>query len=91
MVENSAKREKEFKKPMRSRNQVESTLETFGRNQNCPDISTTTKVLEEQLKVVHKVVDVVGRANRTCLTLLQCNVQKPEVCYAKIRLLVSKK
>ena len=51
-----------------------------------------SKDLDEQLKLAHKVVDVVDRANRTtCVTLLPCNVDKPEGSYAQVRLYPRKK
>ena len=45
-----------------------------------------SKDMNEQLKLAHKVVDVVDRANRKiCVTLLRYNVDKPESCYAQVR------
>ena len=38
-----------------------------------------SKDMDEQLRLAHKVVDVVDRANRkTCVTLLRYIVEKPE-------------
>ena len=43
--------------------------------------------MDEQLKLAHKVVDVVDRANRMiCVTLLRYNVDMPESSYAQVRL-----
>ena len=48
--------------------------------------------MDEQLKLSHKVVDVVDRANgETCVTLLRYNVDKPESSYAEVRLFARKK
>ena len=48
--------------------------------------------MDEQLKLAHKVVDIIDRASRKiCVTLLRYNVDKPESCYAHIRLFVRKK
>ena len=48
--------------------------------------------MDEQLKLAHKVVDVVDRVNRKiCVTLLWYNVGKPESSYAQVRLLARKK
>ena len=48
--------------------------------------------MDEQLKLAHKVVDVVDRANRKiCETLLRYNVDKPESSYAQVRLIARKK
>ena len=47
---------------------------------------------DEQLKLAHKVVDVVVRANRkVCVTLLRHNVVKPESFYDQVRLFARKK
>ena len=51
-----------------------------------------SKDVDEQLKLAHKVVDIVDRTNRkTCVTLLRYNVGKPESSYAQVRLLARKK
>ena len=51
-----------------------------------------SKDMDEPLKLAHKVVDVVDRANRkVCVTLLWYNLDKPESFYAQIRLLRNKK
>ena len=43
--------------------------------------------MEEQLKLTHKVVEVVDRAHRKiCVTLLRYNVEKPETSYVQVRL-----
>ena len=48
--------------------------------------------MHEQLKLAHKVVDVVDRANRKiCVTRLRYNVDKPESSYAQVRLFAGKK
>ena len=48
--------------------------------------------MEEQLKVVQKVIDVVDRPNkRICVTLLRCIVDNPETSYAQVRLFGLKK
>ena len=55
-------------------------------------IPTMSKDMNEQLKLVHKAVDVVDRANRKiCVTLLRYNVDKPESSYARVRLFARKK
>ena len=44
--------------------------------------------MEEQLKSVHKVIDVVDRPKkRTCLTILRYKVDNPETSYTQVRLL----
>ena len=48
--------------------------------------------MDEQLKLAHKVVDVVDRTNRKiCVTLFRYNVDKSETSYAQLRLFVRKK
>ena len=43
--------------------------------------------MEEQLKLVHKVIDVADRPNRrNCVTLLRYKVDSPENSYAQVRL-----
>ena len=43
--------------------------------------------MEEQLKLFHKVIDVVDRPNRTnCVTLLPYKLDNPETSYAQVRL-----
>ena len=46
-------------------------------------IPTLSKVMDEQLKLAHKVVDVVNRADRKfCVTLLRYSVEKLEDSFA---------
>ena len=48
--------------------------------------------MEEQLKLVQKVIDVVDRPNtRICVTLLRYKVDNPETSYAQVSLLGRKK
>ena len=48
--------------------------------------------MEEQLKLVHKVIDVVDRPNiRICVTLLRYKEDNPETSYAQVRLFGRKK
>ena len=51
-----------------------------------------SKDMDEQLKLPHKIVDVVDRANKMIfVTLLRYNVDKPESSHAQVRLFESKK
>ena len=55
-------------------------------------IRTMSKDMDEQLKLGHKVVDVVDRANRKiCVFLLRYNMEKPESFYAQVGLFARKK
>ena len=48
--------------------------------------------MEEQLKLVHKVIDVADRPNRRiCVTLLRYKVDNPETSYAQVPLFGRKK
>ena len=54
--------------------------------------STLSKDMEEQLKLVHKLIDFVDRPNRrNCVTLLRYKVDNPETSYAQIGLFRRKK
>ena len=78
---------------MRLRNQRVNATKTFAREENFTTvlIPTMSKDLDEQLKLAHKVVDVVDRANRKiCVTLLRYNVDKPVSSYAQVRLFARK-
>ena len=51
-----------------------------------------SKDLGEQLKLAHKVVDLVDRANKkNCVTLLRYNVDKPESSNAQFRFFARKR
>ena len=48
--------------------------------------------MDEQLKLAHKVVDVMDRAKRrTCMTLLRYSVDKPESYCAQVWIFATKK
>ena len=50
------------------------------------------KDMDGQLKLSHKVVDVVDRGNRKyCVTLLRYNMDKPESSHAQVQLFARKK
>ena len=79
---------------IRQRNQVVVAADNFVREQNLLPVlqSTLSKDMEEQLKLVHKVIDVVDRPNRRiCVTLLRYKVDNPETSYAQVRLCGRKK
>ena len=73
--------EADFNQFIRQRNQLIVAADNFLREQNLPAIlqSTLSKDMEEQLKLVHKVIDVVDRPNRKiCVTLLRYKVDNPD-------------
>ena len=86
--------EADFIQFIRQRNQLVVAADNFLREQNLPPIlqSTLSKDMEEQLKLVHKVIDVVDRPNRRiCVTVLRYKVDNPETCYVQVRLFGRKK
>ena len=83
-----------FNQFIRQRNQLVVAADNFLREQNLSPVlqSTFSKDMEEQMKLVHKVIDVVDRPKRRiCVALLRYKVDKPETSYAQVRLFGRKK
>ena len=81
--------EADFNQFIRQRNQLVVAADNFLKEQNWPPVlqSTLSKDMEEQLKLVHRVIDVVDRPNRKiCARLLRYKVDNPDTSYAQIRL-----
>ena len=79
----------DFNQLFRQRNQLVVAADNPLREQNLLPVlqSTLSKDMEDQLKLVHKVIDVVDRPNRNiCVTLLRYKVDNPETSYAQVRL-----
>ena len=79
---------------IRQRSQLVAAAYNFLRGQNLSPVlqSTVSKDMEEQLKLVHKVLDIVDRPNRKiCVTLLRHKADNPETSYAQVRLFGRKK
>ena len=94
LVQNITMGEADFNQFMRLRNQLVNAAKNFAREENLTPvpIPTMSRDMDEQLKLAHKVVDVVDRTNRKiCVTLLQYNVDNPEGSYAQVRLFARKK
>ena len=94
LVPNLTMGEADFNQFMRLRNQLVNAAEKIAREENFTPvlIPTMSRDMDEQLKLAHKVVDVVDGINRKlCVTLLRYNVDKPESSYAQIRLFARKK
>ena len=75
---------------MRLRNQLVNAAGNFAREENLTSvvIPTMSRDMDEQLKLAHKVVDVVDRTNRKiCVTMPRYNVDKLESPYAQVRFL----
>ena len=86
--------ESDFNQFVRQRNQIVVAADNFLREQNLSPVlkPTLSKYMEEQLKLVHKVIDVVDCPHRRiCATLLRYNSDNPETSYAQIRLFGRKK
>ena len=76
-----------FNQFVRLKNQLVIAAENFGREANMSPvlIPTLSKGMNEQVKLAHKVVDIVDRATRNiCGTLLPYNVDRPESSYAQV-------
>ena len=73
LVQNLTMGEADFNQFMRFRNQLVNAAENFAREENLTPvlIPTMSRDMDEQLKLSHKVFDVVDRTNRKiCVTLL---------------------
>ena len=80
--------EADFNQSSRQRNQLVVAADNLLREQNLSPIlqSTLSRDMEEQVKLVHKVIDVVDcPRRRICVTLLRYKVDNPEFC-AQVRL-----
>ena len=94
LVQNLSMGEADFNQFLRLRNELVNAAENFAREENLTPvlIPTMSRHMDEQLKLPHKVVDVVDRTNRKIrVTLLRYNVDKPESSYAQVRLFTRKK
>ena len=86
--------EADFNQIIRQRNHLVVAAVNFLRDRNLSPVlqSTLSKDMEEQLKLVHKVIDVVDCPNRgISVTLLRNKVDNPETSYAEVRLFGRKK
>ena len=84
----------DFNQFMSLRNQPVNAAENFAREENLIPvlIPTMSKDMDEQLKLAHKVVDVVDRTNKDLSdsAALRYNIDKPESSYAQVRLFARK-
>ena len=79
---------------IRQRKELAAAAENFPREQNLSPVlqSTLSKEMEEQMKLVHKVIDVLDCPNRRiCVPLLRYKADNPETSYAQPRLFGRKK
>ena len=79
----------DFNQFIRQKNQLVVAAYNFLRVENLSPVlqSTLCKDMEEQLKLVHKVNDVVDRSKgRICVTLLRYKADNPDTSNAQVRL-----
>ena len=79
---------------MQLRNPPANPAKIFARKEILSPVLITTmsKNMDAQLKMAHKVVDVVDRANRKIyLKMLQYNVDKPESSHAQFQIIARRK
>ena len=89
LKQNLSMGEADFNQFVRQRNQLIVAADNFLRKQNLSPVlqSTLSKDMEEQLKLVHEVIDVVDRPHRKiCVTLLRYKADNPETSYNQVRL-----
>ena len=83
-----------FNQFFRQRIQLVVAADNFLRDQSLSPFlqSTLSRDMEEQLELVHKVIDIVDRlSRRTCVTLLSYKVDNPETSHNQVRLFGRKK
>ena len=86
--------EADFNQFIRLRYQLVVAVRDFSKEENLlpVQVKLLAKDMEEQLKLTHKVVEVVDRPHRNfCVTMLRYNVEKPETSYVQVRLFGRKK
>ena len=94
LVQILATGEADFNQFMQLRNQLVNAAKIFAKREILTPvlIPTMSKDMDEQLKLTHKLVNLVDRANRKiCVTVLWYNVDKRESSYAQFRLFATKK
>ena len=90
LAQNLTMGEADFNQFIRLRNQLVVAVRDFSKEENLPHVQVKllAKDMEGQLKLTHKVVEVVDRPHRKiCVTTLRYNVEKPETSYVQVRLL----
>ena len=88
MAQNLTIGEADFNQFIRLRNQLVVAVRDFSKEENLPPVQVKllAKDIEEQLKLTHKVVEVVDRHRTICVTMMRFNVEKPETSYVQVRL-----
>ena len=81
--------EPDFIQFIRLKNKLVVSVRDFSKQGNLAPVQVKllAKDMEEQLKLTHKVVEVVDRPHRQiCVTMLRYNVEKPETSFVQVRL-----
>ena len=89
LAQNFTMGEANFNQFIRLRNQLVVAVRDFSKEEYLPPVQVKllAKDMEEQLKLTHKLVEVVDRPHRKiCVTMLRYNVEKPETSYVQVRL-----
>ena len=89
LPQNLTKGEADFNQFIRLRNQLVVGVGDFSKEENLPlvQVRLLAEDMEEQLKLTHKVVEVVDRPHRKiCVAMLRYNVEKPETSFVQLRL-----
>ena len=79
---------------MELKKQLTIATKNFGWEQNLSSllIPTMSKHKNEQLKLAHKVIDIVDQAEiKICVTLLRYSLEKPESSFAQVQFSALKK
>ena len=83
----------DFKQFSWLRNQLIVAADNFTKEENLPYINVVglSRDSDEQLKHVHKVIEVAeGAKRKVCVTLLRYKEDKPETSYAQVRIFTRK-
>ena len=85
LAQNLTMGEADFNQFLRLRKQLVVAVRDFSKEENLPPVQVKL-LAKEQLKLTHKVVEVVERPHRKiCVTMLRYNVEKPETSYVQVR------
>ena len=88
LAQNLTKGEADFHQFTRLRNQLVVAVRDFSEEENLPPVQVKllAKVMEEQLKLTHNVVEFVDQPHRKIfVTMLRYNVEKPVTSYVQVR------
>ena len=94
LAQNLTMGEADFNQFIRLWNQLVAAVRDFSEEENLPPVQVkllAKEDMEEQLKLRHKVVEVVDRRHRKIyVTMLRYNMKKPETSCVQVRLFAKK-